>query len=145
MNSEAGELLESPLCSNCWNGVKLVVLALVVPNKIIADLQQQMDMVDQDLQQIEFQAKRLLSEQAKIDAQGLIQLRQQIEEEKQQRVAFKAQVAERLKEAEKLEIGSEIAQGQMEQTITVKIGDNLDALMGSEILLEDGKVVAFRQ
>ncbi len=33
----------------------------------------------------------------------------------------------------------------MEQTITVKIGDNLDALMGSEILLEDGKVVAFRQ
>ena len=71
-------------------------------NKIIADLQQQMDMVDQDLQQIEFQAKRLLSEQAKIDAQGLIQLRQQIEEEKQQRVAFKAQVAERLKEAEKL-------------------------------------------
>ena len=68
-------------------------------NKIIADLQQQMDMVDQDLQQIEFQAKRLLSEQAKIDAQGLIQLRQQIEEEKKQRVSFKAQVAERLKEA----------------------------------------------
>ena len=114
-------------------------------NKIIADLQQQMDMVDQDLQQIEFQAKRLLSEQAKIDAQGLIQLRQQIEEDKQQRVAFKAQVAEHLKEAEKLEIGSEITQGQMEQTITVKIGDNLEALLGSEILLEDGKVIAFRK
>lgn len=114
-------------------------------NKIIADLQQQMDMADQDLQQIEFQAKRLLSEQAKIDAQGLIQLRQQIEEDKQQRVAFKAQVAEHLKEAEKLEIGSEITQGQMEQTITVKIGDNLEALLGSEILLEDGKVIAFRK
>lgn len=114
-------------------------------NKIIADLQQQMDMADQDLQQIEFQAKRLLSEQAKIDAQGLIQLGQQIEEDKQQRVAFKAQVAEHLKEAEKLEIGSEITQGQMEQTITVKIGDNLEALLGSEILLEDGKVIAFRK
>ena len=48
-------------------------------NKIIADLQQQMDMVDQDLQQIEFRAKRMLSEQAKIDPQGLIQLGQQIE------------------------------------------------------------------
>ena len=46
--------------------------------KLIADLQQRQDMVEQDLQQIEFQAKRLLSEQAKIDAQGLIQLRQQI-------------------------------------------------------------------
>lgn len=113
--------------------------------KLIADLQQRQDMVEQDLQQIEFQAKRLLSEQAKIDAQGLIQLRQQIEEEKQKRTNFKAEVAAKLKDAEKLEIGSEIAQGTMEQTITVKVGDDLDALMGSEILLEDGKIIAFRQ
>ena len=113
--------------------------------KLIADLQQRLDLVDQDLQQIEFQAKRLLSEQAKIDAQGLIQLRQQIEEEKQKRLNFKADVAAKLKDAEKLELGSEISQGTMEQTITVKVGDDLDALMGSEILLEDGKIVAFRQ
>lgn len=113
--------------------------------KLIADLQQRLDLVDQDLQQIEFQAKRLLSEQAKIDAQGLIQLCQQIEEEKQKRLNFKADVAAKLKDAEKLELGSEISQGTMEQTITVKVGDDLDALMGSEILLEDGKIVAFRQ
>lgn len=113
--------------------------------KLIADLKQQIELVDQDLQQIEFQAKRLLSEQAKIDAQGLIQLRQQIEEEKQRRIDYKSQVAAQLQDAEKLEIGSEIAQGTMEQTITVKVGDNLDALLGSEILLEDGKVVAFRK
>ena len=112
--------------------------------KLIADLQQRLDLVEQDLQQIEFQAKRLLSEQAKIDAQGLIQLRQQIEEEKQKRLNFKADVAAKLKDAEKLELGSEISQGTMEQTITVKVGDDLDALMGSEILLEDGKIVAFR-
>lgn len=113
--------------------------------KLIADLQQRLDMVEQDLQQIEFQAKRLLSEQAKIDAQGLIQLRQQIEEEKQKRMNFKAEVAAKLKDAQALEIGSEIVQGTMEQTVTIKVGDNLDALMGSEILLEDGKIIAFRQ
>ncbi|WP_251455085.1 YlqD family protein [Veillonella intestinalis] len=113
--------------------------------KLVADLQQRLELVEQDLQQIEFQAKRLLSEQAKLDAQGLIQLRQQIEEEKQKRLNFKAEVAAKLKDAEKLELGSEIAQGTMEQTITVKIGDNLDSLMGSEILLEDGKIIAFRQ
>lgn len=113
--------------------------------KLIADLQQRLDMVEQDLQQIEFQAKRLLSEQAKIDAQGLIQLRQQIEEEKQKRMNFKAEVAAKLKDAQALEVGSEIAQGTMEQTVTIKVGDNLDALMGSEILLEDGKIIAFRQ
>lgn len=113
--------------------------------KLVADLQQRLELVEQDLQQIEFQAKRLLSEQAKLDAQGLIQLRQQIEEEKQKRLNFKVDVAAKLKDAEKLELGSEIAQGTMEQTITVKIGDDLDSLMGSEILLEDGKIVAFRQ
>lgn len=113
--------------------------------KLVADLQQRLELVEQDLQQIEFQAKRLLSEQAKIDAQGLIQLRQQIEEEKQKRLNFKADVAAKLKEAEKLELGSEISQGTMEQTITIKVGDDLDSLMGSEILLEDGKIVAFRR
>lgn len=113
--------------------------------KLISDLQQRLDMVEQDLQQIEFQAKRLLSEQAKIDAQGLIQLRQQIEEEKRKGMNFKAEVAAKLKDAQALEIGSEIAQGTMEQTVTIKVGDNLDALMGSEILLEDGKIIAFRQ
>ena len=100
--------------------------------------------MEQDLQQIEFQAKRLLSEQAKIDAQGLIQLRGQIEEEKQKRNNFKAEVAVKLKEAEALEIGSEIAQGTMEQVVEVKVGDDLDTLMGMEILLENGKIVAFR-
>ena len=54
-------------------------------------------------------------------------------------------VYELLKDAEKLEIGSEISQGTMEQTIVVKIGDDLSVLMGAEILLEDGKVIAFRQ
>ena len=38
-----------------------------------------------------------------------------------------------------LSLGTEIPQGTLEQTVTVKIGDNLDALMGAEILLEDGK------
>ncbi len=110
-----------------------------------AEMQEAIKKADMELQQIEFQAKRIMAEQAKIDAQGLIQLRQQIEEEKQKRLNFKADVAAKLKDAEKLELGSEISQGTMEQTITVKVGDDLDALMGSEILLEDGKIVAFRK
>ena len=102
-------------------------------------------MVEKDLQQIEFQAKRLLSEQAKIDAQGLVQIRQQIEEEQHKRLAFKEEVTAKLKDAKELLIGTEIPQGNLEQTITVKVGDDLNAMMGAEILLEDGKVVAFRQ
>ena len=48
-----------------------------------------------------------------------------------------------MKDAQELTLGTEIPQGTLEQTVTVKIGDNLDAMMGAEILLEDGKIVAF--
>ena len=48
-------------------------------------------------------------------------------------------------EAQKLDIGSEINQGQLEQTVLVKVGDDLDKLVGTEILLEDGKIIAIRQ
>ena len=113
--------------------------------KIIADLQSRLEMVEQDLQQIEFQAKRLLSEQAKIDAQGLVQIRQQIDAEQQKRLAFKEDVTAKLKEAQELTIGTEVSQGNLEQQITVKVGDDLNAMMGAEILLEDGKIIAFRQ
>ena len=113
--------------------------------KVIADLQSRLEMVEQDLQQIEFQAKRLLSEQAKIDAQGLVQIRQQIDAEQQKRLAFKEDVTAKLKEAQELTIGTEVPQGNLEQQITVKVGDDLNAMMGAEILLEDGKIIAFRQ
>lgn len=113
--------------------------------KIVEELSQRLSLVEQDLQQLEFQAKSILSQNAtKLDAQGLIALRQQIEEEKQKRIDFKTEVAAKLKEAEKLEIGAEIPQGTMEQSVTVKVGDDLNKLMGSEILVEDGKIIAFR-
>ena len=114
-------------------------------NNIIADLKERLDMVEQDLNNFDFQANRLLSEQAQQDVQGLTALRAHVEEEKQKRIDFKAEVAAKLKEAEKLEIGAEISQGTMERTVTVKMGDDLSKIMGTEILLEDGKIVAFRQ
>lgn len=111
---------------------------------MISELTKRLEMLDQDLLTIEGQGKRILSEQAKIDAQGLPALSAQIEEEKQKRVAFKEEVAAQLKEAEGLEIGSEIVRMQAERVATVKIGDDLNKVFGAEILLEDGKIVAFR-
>lgn len=109
-----------------------------------AEMQENMKKADMELQQIEFHAKRVLADQAKIDAQGLIALRQQIEGEKQKRLEFKAHLTEKIKEAAELELGSEIVQGTLEQLVTVKVGDDLHKYMATEILLEDGKVVAFR-
>ena len=112
--------------------------------RLIAETEEALQGVELELQQIEFHAKRLLAEQAKQDAQGLVALRQQIEVEKQKRLEFKNEMLAKLKATQELELGSEIVRGQLERVVDVKVGDDLNKIMGSEILLEDGKVLAFR-
>ncbi len=100
--------------------------------------------VEMDLQQFDFHTRRVMAEQAQQDAQALVAMRQKHDAERQQMDAAKAQLDERMVAADKLELGSEIVRGQMEQTITVKVGDDLHKVMNAEIVLEDGKVMAFR-
>lgn len=111
---------------------------------LAAEIQENIKKADLELQQIEFHAKRIMAEQAKQDAQGLIAIRQQVDAEKQKRVEFKNHLLDKLKETAQLELGSEIVQGTLERIVEVKIGDDLPKLMNTEILLEDGKVLAFR-
>ena len=113
-------------------------------HKLAADIKDSINKVDMELQQIAFQSTRMMEEQAQVDAQGLPALRQHIDGENQKRVDYKNQMLNKLKETENLEIGSEISQGTLEQIITVKVGDNLHEFMSAEILLEDGKILAFR-
>lgn len=128
--------------------VPVVVKAKVteaLKEKILKAGDQALSDIDREMQNLEFQAKRMMAEQAKIDAQGLISLRAQVEEQKQRLQAAKAKAQHDREEAEQLTIGSEIRQGTLEQTVIVKVGDALEQLMGTEILLEDGRIVAIRQ
>jgi len=113
--------------------------------QMVAEIKEAMAKIDMELQQIEFHAKRLMTEQVRSDVQGLTALRQQIDGEKQKRLELKSHMQEKLKETMQLEIGAEIVQGTMEQMVTVKEGDDLQKLMSREILLEDGKILAIRE
>lgn len=112
--------------------------------QLAEEIQNNIKKADIELQQIEFHAKRVMAEQAKQDAQGLVSLRQQIEGERQKRLEFKNRLLEKLKETSQLEIGAEIVQGTLERIIEIKVGDELPVIMNAEILLEDGKILAFR-
>lgn len=111
--------------------------------KIIADLQNTIKNMEMDLQQFEFAAKKALHDAA-ADLSQVPALREQIEIERNKRVEAKTEAEDKLKRAEALEIGAEIGHGTLERTVEVKIGTDLDALMGAEILTEDGKIIAFR-
>ena len=117
----------------------------ILKEQLIAEIKEAMAKIDMELQQIEFHAKRLMTEQVRSDVQGLTALRQQIDGEKQKRIELKSHMQEKLKETSQLEIGAEIVQGTMEQMVTVSEGDDLQILMGREILLEDGKFLAIRE
>ncbi len=112
--------------------------------KIIGDLQNTIKKLELDLEQFEFQAKKALSKAAN-DFSVLPALREQIEIERNKRQAAKNEAEAKLKRAEALELGAEIGHGTLERTVEITIGTDLDALMGAEILTEDGKVIAFRE
>lgn len=128
--------------------VPVTVKAKVTPalkEKILKNVEQTLADIDREMQNLEDQAKRMMAEQAKIDAQGLISLRAQVEEQKQRLMAARTKGIADKEAAMQLAIGSEIVQGTTEQMIEVKIGDDLDALTGVEVLLEDGKIIAIRR
>ena len=54
--------------------------------QLVAEIKEAMAKIDMELQQIEFHAKRLMTEQVRSDVQGLTALRQQIDGEKQKRL-----------------------------------------------------------
>ena len=112
--------------------------------KIIADLQNTIKQIDSDLAQFEFAAKKAL-QQAASNLQMLPALREQIETERAKLTGAKEEHEAKLEAAKALTIGSEIGHGNLERTVEVKIGDDIEALMGAEILTEDGKIIAFRE
>ncbi len=112
--------------------------------KLIDDLKNTIKQIDLDIEQFEFQAKKALH-QAANDLSVLPALREQIDIERNKRLAAKNEAQDKLKRAEALEMGAEIGHGTLERTVEVTIGSDIEALMGAEILTEDGKVIAFRE
>lgn len=111
--------------------------------KIIADLQDTIKNIDMDMQQFEFAAKQAMN-QAAGNLQALPALRQQIEAKRAEITQAKTEAEDKLTRAKALEMGAEIGHGTLERTVEVEIGTDLEALMGAEILTEDGKIIAFR-
>lgn len=113
--------------------------------QLLAECRNNIDLANQELEQIDFQGRRMLTEQAKVDAQGLTALRERLDAERGKRLDVIAEMEERIRQTEKLELGAEILRGNMERTVTLAVGDDLDKIMGAEILLESGKIIAFRE
>lgn len=111
--------------------------------RLTAELNAAIQQLDAEMNELESQVKRAQLT-ASISPQQQMQLRQLVEQERAVRADKKAQLQQEIGHIQSLPLGSEVVQGTVQAVASVNVGDNLDAIMATEIVVEDGKVIAIR-
>ena len=116
-------------------------------------LQGQINQVDGQLQQLEMQGQRVVSElqkQRESDhGNGAIQqqiadVQNRLNQDKSKLIQQKNQTLQQLQQVQTLEMEAEVEQGKVESFFNVSVGDNLVQKLQVEILIRDGIIEAIR-
>ncbi len=114
------------------------------------EIQQALQNFDLALQQLEFQGKRALTDLDKNpDVPNKEQARQnlqmQIDQQRGQINAQKAELLQRLNMIAQLDMDSEFLQATVDNYVEVKVGDNLyEKMSNTEVIVKDGIVIEIR-
>ncbi|NLJ24075.1 MAG: 16S rRNA processing protein RimM [Firmicutes bacterium] len=126
-----------------------VVWKAVVTDQLRKELGQELERainrLDMEIQQLEFQAKRVLPDLERQNLKRAMDMRQQLEDEKQKRRQARERLAEQMQDVANLETGEEIARGTLEGLTDVSVGDDLTRILYAEIVTKDGIVVELRE
>ena len=110
------------------------------------ELQEAADTAQRRIDQIDFQARRVLADLQTRDLNQAMQVRAQIEDEKRRQESVKKELLDRAQEVQGLEMGVEFPRGTLEGLVEIVEGANLyDKLTQAEVVIKDGIVVAIRE
>lgn len=112
---------------------------------LLNEINTNLSRVEHDMAQLEFQANGRIAEQAKVNIQAASQLRAQFEAQKAQMQQVKEKLTNDKEHLEKLAIGAELNRAPINRLVTIHVGDDMNSIVGGEILVEDGKIIAFRE
>ena len=112
---------------------------------LLNEINTNLSRVEHDMAQLEFQANGRIAEQAKVNIQAASQLRASIEAQKAQMQQVKEKLTNDKEHLEKLAIGAELNRAPINRLVTIHVGDDMNNIVGGEILVEDGKIIAFRE
>ncbi|AMA72643.1 MULTISPECIES: YlqD family protein [Aneurinibacillus] len=99
-----------------------------------------------ELEQLNFQAKKLLQEAQRKGREALDIVQRRLAKERQVREEKLSQISFQLEQLENLPLGSEIHYTTVESDVEVKVGDDWGKVMtGTEIVLKDGIVKEIRE
>ena len=115
-------------------------------------LQAQINQIDSQLQQLEMQGQRMVSEIQKQNLhppgpqvmQQIENIQVQVNQRKSELLEQKNQNLQQLQQVQVLDLEQEVSQGQIDGTFTVGLGENLIQKMQVEILLRDDIVEEIR-
>ncbi|MGK7891701.1 MAG: YlqD family protein [Leptolyngbyaceae cyanobacterium] len=119
-------------------------------NEVQAQLQTQINRLDGQMQQLEAQGQQALTQVQQsgqpenVVSQQTVNVQNQVNSKKNEILQKKNQALQQLDQIQKLEMGQEVGQGQVESFFTAKQGDNLVKKMQVEIVLEDGVIKEVR-
>lgn len=113
--------------------------------QMAAEIQETVRKLDAELQQLDFQIKRMVAELEKKNSAGIPAAKQQVENEKQKRIQAKGKLADQLRNIGKIALGAEVVQGTMESITEINVGDNWSDIMGVEIIICDNKIIEIRR
>ncbi|ERN41007.1 protein of unknown function (DUF2869) [Rubidibacter lacunae KORDI 51-2] len=115
-------------------------------------LQAQIDQIEAQIQQLETQGQRAIAELQKQTTtppnpetpQQIRSVQSQVERKQREAIERKNQALQQLQQVQLLELGKEVAQGQMDSFVRIESGDNLVRKMQVEIVIRDGVVEEIR-
>lgn len=132
-----------------------IIKAIVTPRwkeEVQQQLQGQINQIDTQLQQLEMQAQQMISELQKQSIQPpgpqvqqqMESLKMQANQRQREMLDQKNQILQNLQQVQTLEMGEEVASGQMDSFFYLERGDDLIKKMQVEVVLRDGVVEEIR-
>lgn len=112
--------------------------------KMLNKMEKQLAEVDLKLSKIDIQKKKFLEEHAEDNIQQVGAIVQKMEVDKAKGLKLKAKIEQDIADMKHLGLGAEIIQGTMQHVFNVKVGDKMPAVMNTEIIVEDEKIIEIR-
>lgn len=123
-----------------------MVLTERLREKFLNDYQRMIDKYKLEIEQLQFQSKKMLQDAAKKGPEAYKLVYERLQKEEKSRMDKIKQYTDMISQLELLPDGSEMVHSQLESEVEVRVGDHWDKLMGkTEIIVHDGVIVEIRE
>lgn len=122
------------------------ILTELTKQQILTEHRRQIDSLTEELEQLEVQGKQALEQAMAQGGDAAQQVREQIDQEQNNRLQQREQLMQQIQQIQQLELGTEVQNMNVETSVDVSVGDDWGNIVrGAEIVIKDGIVYQIRR